>query len=263
MIRLLGPLLLATSIGGGSLTLGAIGQPAGGGGGAASVVLPAPSAHYAFESDLTDTLGNWSTGTGTNVSYVAGVSGNALSFSGGTSNREVTIPSQAGEDWIDGAQTEYSVELWINPNNSGEGGGARLFDKRPATTNNLGPVCNLAAESNDKVRLDCTWSSWSVQNPISRSSVTIPTDAWSHIVITFGDNDEFVLYRNGREFTDSGLVTSGTGPPGNDDTVDYVIGNSQDDNREFDGEIDELYFYADKQLTAQEVRDIYNARPKP
>jgi fibronectin type 3 domain-containing protein len=83
-------------------------------------VVPALVASYSFDegtgTTANDSSGSGNTGTVTNATWVAGKSGDALSFTG-VSGSWVTVPNSASLQLAKG----MTLEAWVNPSNLGSG----------------------------------------------------------------------------------------------------------------------------------------------
>jgi arabinan endo-1,5-alpha-L-arabinosidase len=200
-------------------------------------------AHYPFEGELTDSTGNFDTGTvtgnrinntGGTISYAGGVVGDAAVFNGASGIR---LPNGL----ILGH--EYSVALWLNPE-----------QLTTYTTTFFG-----AGDSNHWVSLlpkghggvsnnTMVWSAGSTWYDAG-TGLQISTDEWVHLAFTV-DNGTITIYVNGEQkFT-------GTGFPNTFTTTDSVfsLGVNWWDTP-YKGLMDELRIYQGA-LSAEEISDL-------
>jgi hypothetical protein len=142
----------------------------------------------------------------------------------------------------------YTVCSWIYPFSDGENDEGHFWDKE-AYDNFIGTT----QESNGTVKIGAGMS-LATSDASYTTTRTIPINVWSHICVTWNDDDddELTIYINGEY---AGSSTNGSGSTVDDTENTGYIGGSWD--RHFDGKIDEFKIY-NFALTANQVKVDYN-----
>lgn len=216
--------------------------------------------HLGFEGDFTDSSGfgnnaqvdSRSVGTATTVA--GGISGSALSLSGGLAWLEVANSASISPT------TGITMSAWVNPtgrigNNSG------IFFKGPLagaqpdwqlTINDVGTGGTLGP-SGASASINGTGFATSQAAVIDYSFLQpVPNGAWTHLASTY-DGTTMSLYVNGT-LVDTDLVSTAIDTSGSD----LYIGNRfrpSGDVGGFQGLMDELRIY-DSALSAAEIRAL-------
>jgi len=142
--------------------------------------------------------------------------------------------------------SEYTVAAWFNPSDTSSGRRQMLFETNP----DWSISAELAATSNNlkySIKTDGNYV-------IEETNVKPPEGVWSHVAITYVENQVSKIYYNGQELTDY----EGS-PTGTLYSIDHFnIGTYRDANdRWFEGKIDEVYVF-NRALSADEISDLYN-----
>ncbi|MBN2063856.1 MAG: hypothetical protein JW745_03560 [Sedimentisphaerales bacterium] len=186
------------------------------------VFVKARAGHWSFDGDLTDSAGGNTAVLSGAGSYVAGKSGNALSFNG--SDTYLSLPANVN------ASEDITIAAWVYWN----GGGAwqRVFDFGTGTnqyfflTPSTGSVMRLAIKNGN------------AEQAVSYAT-TMPTGQWLHIAGVLR-GDVATLYLNGKPVSTNSSVTIN---PTDLNSVRNYIGKSQFSDPLFNGRIDEFRVY--------------------
>ena len=185
-----------------------------------TVLAPGLRAHYAFEGNADDSLGNHhGTATGT-PAYATGHQGDAIVLDG--SDDYVTLPADAAD------YQDITVAAWVFWN--GGGANQRVFD----FGNNTSQYLFLSPNSGGL--------RFAIKNGGSEQAVTtgtIATGQWTHVAVTL-KADTATLYVNGNAAASNNSVT--INPGDFKPTVNY-IGKSQWADPLFNGSIDGFRIY--------------------
>ncbi|WGL16081.1 family 43 glycosylhydrolase [Microbulbifer bruguierae] len=205
--------------------------------------LPEPVAHYSFEQGLSDSTGNFGSGSivgpkigesGGNITYAEGVIGQAAVFDGASG---VVLPDSLIEDH------SYAFSLWLSPS-----------ALSAYTTSFFGWATDSSWISllpngfGDDTML---WSgtAWYDAN----TGEQIPADAWSHVAVSV-NGGEVKVFINGEE------KFSGNNFPnifGAATTSHFALGVNYWDTP-YTGMIDELKIYEDA-IPADDMLELYEA----
>jgi hypothetical protein len=216
--------------------------------------------HYKFDetsgTTATDSSGSGNTGTLTNMAgseWTTGKVGGALDFDG--TNDYVNLGSVASSDPLALAGSAFTFAAWINPTLTGDSH-QRIVDKSTNQSGADGYVLRVGTSGSDygKFGLSVNW------NVYSTVSAEVVPDTWSHVAAT-GDGVNYKLYVNGAEVSGE-LVLGSSYPLPPSSTVNMRIGNWTNDNRNFNGSIDDLRIY-DSALSAGEVAALAGSAPEP
>jgi arabinan endo-1,5-alpha-L-arabinosidase len=207
-------------------------------------VLPAKAsgeiAHYSFNGDLTDSLGNLTAGTVTgnridnttgNISYTEGKSGNAAVFNGDSG---VRLPNGLI------SSNSYSVALWLKPEQL-TAFTTTFFGARDA--NNWVSLVPMGPVGNQTM----IWSGTTWYDAVT--GMTIPAGEWTHLAFTVNEG-QISVYVNGEEkFNKDGFPNVFTTTNGT-----FGLGVNWWDTP-YKGLIDELHVY-EGSLTAEQVAEL-------
>jgi hypothetical protein len=185
-----------------------------------TVLAPGLRAHYAFESDATDSLGNLhGTATGT-PAYAAGHAGNAVVLDG--TDDYVTLPANAAD------YQDITVAAWVFWN--GGAANQRVFD----FGNNTSQYLFLSPNSGG---LRFAIKNGGAEQQINATALA--TGQWVHVAVTLKD-ETATLYVNGNATASNNAVTIN---PGDFKPVVNYIGKSQWADPLFNGSIDSFRIY--------------------
>ena len=189
-----------------------------------------------------DSSGNGYTGTLSGSmtgasSTAAGASGNSMSFNG------INDVINLGNNF--NYPREMTVCGWAKPQGTGDG---YLWGKYDASTS-----------SGRFIRLYNSGTAWMI-GTASGTDIIIPnsvdSNTWQHICAVFRPSGQSsILYKNGSVI---GSSTSLTFPSPN--SVIATIGNRYDNNRAFNGLIDDVRIY-NRALTTDEISSLYTGAP--
>jgi hypothetical protein len=186
-----------------------------------TVLAPGLRAHYAFEGNADDSLGDLhGTTTGT-PAYASGHQGDAIVLDG--SDDYVTLPADAAD------YQDITVAAWVYWNGGGQQ--QRIFD----FGNNTSQYLFLTANGGGSLR-------FAIKNGGSEQAVTtaaMATGQWTHVAVTLQD-DTATLYVNGHAKASNNAVTIN---PGDFKPVVNYIGKSQWADPLFNGSIDGFRIY--------------------
>jgi len=203
-------------------------------------------------SVATDYASAGNDGVITSATYVVGVSGTALEFDGLTGNVRVPDATAIQDIWDGGG----ALSVWVNPNSGGEATTSRIFDKdKPVAGGWLVWVSNEAGgklKFNFRQKFTVTKGTWTTDD------LVLTIGANNHITISYNSDSD----ANNPVITVNGEVVTTTEtdiPDGTRQTDvgnDLYIGNVTNDNRTFDGWIDEPRLY-NHELSLLEAQGLY------
>jgi len=208
-------------------------------------VLPADStnlvAHYKFDGDFTDSSGNGhtlitNTGTPTTSTTQFKFGESAYLISSSLKTNSFTFHNKA-----------FSISVWIYTTGSSN----RLYNlisqnKAESTNQNLHIRVNKLSNTSIKY----TMAFWG--NDLNSSSGYNDYNKWAHIVFQINSYGYKEIWRNGVM-----IANDTNGSFLNTDNADIVIGNWTQDNKYFEGYLDNLRIY-DKALSAYEIDILAN-----
>lgn len=154
-------------------------------------VIPWPSAWWRLDGDTTDASGNGNTGTihdADNITWVSGVSGEALKLSGSS---YVEVPSSSSLDLVPGG----TIYLWLNPSVIGDDYHTIIGKGANDNNDNYEWLINkdsgkLLFEYHDHLNDDRdAYSNWNL----------ITSGSWNSVATVF-DGSTIRFYRNGASF---------------------------------------------------------------
>ena len=193
---------------------------------------------YKFESDGTDSEGNYTTTTLPNVTFASGYIGNAAVFNGSSSG--INLPSSLNTSVID-ATGAFSISMWINANDISTI--QYLFAANVASNIDLGiNVTGVAGK--------IVWTIYNGSYSYLVSTTTITTNTWYHIVATY-NNSLRELFING---VSQGTATKTLVESSIEPTLGY---RNTGGSVHFNGEIDQVRIF-DRALDSGEVTQLYN-----
>lgn len=177
------------------------------------------SSNYGNDADVNNNMATTTTGIIANTWEGDGNSSN---------NNRIEIPDGTGLDGME----DLTIEAWIKPDGNGQAGYGRFLSKDDGNPYKLS-MYNAS---------DCNGVEFTVNGLSSNStSAGISCNNWHYVVGTYdGDNGSSnsvkTLYVDGTQRDSDTFIVQNV----NDDTVDVRIGARQNNEREFDGEIDEV-----------------------
>ena len=204
-------------------------------------------AFYKFENNADDEHDSYD-GTDSNVTYTSG-SGlfgtYAAEFNGSSSVIDVTA---TGTTPIDFSSSDFTFSAWINCDDVTSDD--RTIISKYGGSNNAASSFIFDINDNDqKLRLITIGGTTSYGLP--RTTSTIPTGEWLHVVVTRGDST-IKFYINGAldsSHSSTNSINSGG-------TTDITIGRRGGTSKYFDGEIEQLRIF-DRALDGDEVFKLY------
>jgi len=186
-----------------------------------TVLAPGLRAHYAFEGNADDSLGNLhGTTTGT-PSYATGHQGNAIVLDG--TDDYLTLPADAVD------YQDFTVGTWVLWN--GGGNWQRIFDFGNGTSSYL----MLTPSHGSGMRF--TISHGGVEQRVDTAALA--TGQWTHLAVSLKD-DTATLFINGLAVASNNAVTLN---PGDFKPAVNYIGKSQWPDPLFNGSIDGFRIY--------------------
>jgi hypothetical protein len=176
------------------------------------------------------------------------------------SNDIITVGDEAVMDDIFGSGGG-SIRALIYPNSDGEDSSGNIVGKYG--TGNAGWWVSTNDESGGfvAIRLYRYWSSTDLN---ATTSVLVPINAWSEIVVTYDDSsgsNDPIFYLNGAVLASSDAGDA-SGSAQSDDGEDLLIGGNEAGTRNFDGQISGIQAW-NKILTATEVKELYSGASVP
>lgn len=186
--------------------------------------------------------------------WVAGKKGNALSFTGSTTERYI---AQESYSKLELGYGNFTIELWARAEATSTDNWYLIHKgshKEDATTGASGKWFGLELKNGT---LTFAIDDNATKSTASVSALNYFKGNWTHIVAT-RDNGALKLYLNGE------LVAEGVDNTGSiSESELLVIGNSNVNfNTPYTGEIDELHIYSGA-MNASKVLDIYNGDEAP
>ncbi|QQS44626.1 hypothetical protein IPM65_03440 [Candidatus Roizmanbacteria bacterium] len=177
--------------------------------------------------------------------------GKALSFNG--TSGYVNAGSDSSLDDL----TTMSVSAWIYPTGYGEGSYGRIVNKSDTSGTNWG-LTLVNNTSQQSIRFFKERNSGANATQVTASDGSIQLNQWYHVVGTYDENatPRMRIFINGHEASYSEQI-EGTGSPDSDSTYNLTIGNRLNEDRTFQGTIDEVLLYPFA-LTADQVKVLNN-----
>jgi len=185
------------------------------------------------------------------ITEVQGRQGIAMEFTGNDQAVNITV----GDDIKN--NTAFSIAFWMNASSDGEND----FGKPIQLVRTVGTqywAVTTRNQSGDQLQVQLYVDGADPASYITDYAITV--GEWHHVVWTF-DNSTAPWTLNA--YVDGSPVTSwytneGTGPmTAITDPGIIMIGNSPENQRQYDGMLDEIYLY-NKSLTSDEVLELYS-----
>lgn len=198
-----------------------------------------------------DTSGNGNTGTlNGQPLWGPGKFSSAVDFS--TSSHNITVPANSSLNQL----PAMTGEAWIYPRSLGGASLARIFNK----SNSNGWIFFLKSGPNLGFFMRFDGGTSALDATSSGGNLTL--NQWNHVAFTWDGTSStagVAFYINGVK-----VVTTGSNPTGsrdNDSTYDFLIGNSDNGARVFDGYIDDARMYNYPRTAKQVVEDMNGGHP--
>ena len=154
-----------------------------------------------------------------------------------------------GNDIGNGSTQKMTFAAWVYPEGPGENNYGRILD--------FGAQ-DIALFTNPTMKIVFS-AKWSAGSVYATSTVSLPIDEWSHIVVTYDANDisnDPVLYLNGLK-TPTTRTGATSGTYSGVTTEDCFIGNRSDGARTWDGSLADIAVW-NEALTEGAIRAIYH-----
>lgn len=205
-------------------------------------------AHYwPLDFDGYDII-NSADGTTYGATYIAGQISGAADFAGATDRIEIPAANIFVHQGLD-----ISYEFWIYPRSLGGGSVGYILEKRG--TGFSGFNIRVNALSGGKYSLFFQYD-YTTTDSDATTDYIAPENEWSHVVaIHSATTNQWTVYFNGESVTFAS-ETTGVGSQESDSGVDLVIGNRIQQDRNWDGLIDNVAVYR-RVLTADEAKSSY------
>lgn len=200
---------------------------------------PMDSRDLPSSTAVLDRSGNNGTGTRQNTpTLVVGKVGSTFQFNG--SNQYIQVPDSNGLDLAGGSLT---IGMWVKPTTLKNYG--NLIWKASYPTDGYG----IITFSNGDIGWEV--SPEAVSNP-SMGAGSLVNGTWTHVVITEDGSKNVRFYKNGTLVATT-LAYAFAPLAG---THVLQIGTDTDNNRYFNGTIDDVRMYG-RELSASEIKDMY------
>jgi hypothetical protein len=170
-------------------------------------------------------------------SFGAGVSGNALTLSGGSASLPAGIVS---------GLNNFTLATWVRVSSFADG--ARIFDFGTGTTNTM----YLTAQAPGTTRLPRFVITTSSGTQQIDSSIALTANTWTHIAITLSGNSA-TMYINGAVAGTNAAMT--LRPDGLGSTTQNYLGRSQGAEPNFLGSLDDFQIHG-RAFSAAEVQTL-------
>ena len=189
---------------------------------------------YKFESDGTDSEGNYTTTTLPNVTFASGYIGNAAVFNGSSS----VITTSLDIDTL----TNYTISMWVNPSS---------LDKF------FGGTINSAAQNGIYFYLDSGGTVRFVERTTTSTTLTstdtISINTWNHLVFVRDGSTNYIYINNGTPVsTSNSNITNSIG---------FTLGRGGEyipaNTAYYNGSIDQARIF-NRALDSGEVTQLYN-----
>ena len=211
-------------------------------------------ASYSFDTDFSDYNGNNNlTASGDAIAGVAGGKVNDCLEVDGVDDYSIAADSDDFSFTNGTNDLPFSISVWANGDNLGTG---NLVNKRIVDSNFEYQVFILSSQV--VVNLFNQGSSSSQLK--TRVFGTYNNNTWYNIIVTYdgsGNNSGLKVYVNGVLPTQT-LDPVGTYVGMSNTTSPFTIGSFASGLDDFDGKIDEVHIWKNRELTSAEVLDIYN-----
>jgi hypothetical protein len=197
-------------------------------------------AWYPLDGNAQDYTVNKNHGTETNITYVNGKIGQAGSFNGTTSSLQITHQNYLISE-------NFSLSMWIRPNNWNAPTASAFYTKRTASSNGIFIFFWAAATST--IYFDFGGNSYRWD-----TGYAPPLNEWTHLTFTRNSSNR-KLYVNGVLFsqtTDAGIVSN--------PVVDAFVGRGSNLNSyNFNGLINDVNIY-NHILSQKEINELVKAK---
>ena len=208
-----------------------------------------PLAIYEFEENLNDTLGNYNASEEGTVSYIDGIKGKAVTFTGSNS-------ANAGSELSSALGTsDFSISLWVKADGTNHDKSI-ISNKNWRKGSNRGwslstsqgkPHFNFTAENGGRIDLKCP------------DGQIIHDGNWHHVVASVKRGEVIDLYYDGEKST-SGDISSRNGSV--DTGLPIRLGKDGNNDFAFVGNIDDVRII-DYAIGSKYVKSLYESGLKP
>ena len=186
----------------------------------------------------------------TGAVWTTGKINNGLDFGTSSQNRYVSVTQNTA---LNDLHTDsFTVNAWIKPSGSGEGGSGRIMSKR-STTSSTGAGFLLFTRGTNGLGMEIIGGGSSIVARTFTDDSVISTSAW-HMVSYVYDGSNIKIYVDGDEVTYS---TQTSGSTTDSSSRDLFIGNNEANQRKYDGLIDEVLI-VNRAYTSDEVSALYD-----
>jgi hypothetical protein len=180
-------------------------------------------AHWTFDNDGSDSIGNHNLQLHGSPSFINGVDGNAIVFNGTNQYAEASSPIYT--------QLPVSVSVWFNISPTAPSSGTGVV---------FGNYDYDSYEAGFKISYEygiqkAFWSSGAHEPALWTPQLS--TNRWYHIVATMNLDGTATMYLDGA------LVDQGTGYVLTETTNNFTVGAMYDGNHFFNGMVDDLIIY--------------------
>ncbi|HUO09697.1 MAG TPA: LamG-like jellyroll fold domain-containing protein [Phycisphaerae bacterium] len=210
--------------------------------GNATITVAAATAWYQANASNGTTLAD-SSGNGNNAnltgstSFSSGVSGNALTLSGGYASLPANIVKSL---------SNFTISAWVNIATLANW--SRIFDFGSGTTTYM--FLSPDAGGTNKLRFSITTSGYNNEQQLNGPALS--TNTWTHIAVTLAGTNA-TMYVNGLPVATNANMTLNPSSLGN--TNQNYLGKSQFNDPAFNGSIDDFRIY-NVALSAQQIAEL-------
>ena len=196
---------------------------------------------YKFESDGTDSEGNYTTTTLPNVTFASGYIGNAAEFDG--SNSKITLPSSIA---LATGNNDFSVSAWV------------YLDSLPTFTSVIATQSQwyfyLFIRSDGSIT---TYNGTNSSGITDSAAGVIVTGQWYHIAATLSSTNGKNTYVNGVNVATNSNTSNCSATTTGHSSVGYYSSNSSTFSYFLDGKIDQVRIF-NRALDSGEILQLYN-----
>jgi len=211
-------------------------------------------ASYSFDTDFSDYTGNNNlTASGDATAGVTGGKVNGCLEVDGVDDYSIAVDSNDFSFTNGSNDLPFSISIWANGDNLGTG---NLVNKRIYFGDYEYQIFILSSQ----IVVNLFSQGGSANQLKTRVFGTYNNNTWYNIAVTYdgsGNNSGLKIYVNGVLPTQT-LDPVGTYVGMSNTTSPFTIGSFENGVDDFDGKIDEVHVWKNRELTSAEVLDIYN-----